>query len=184
MTDTRTPEDIRATLQTLADEGGIHTVGRYVELAWSEGLLVTGGNHGDAEGLVLHAGQDDDCLTDDPAEVAEIDSDEISQPQGVHPDGPYYRPVLVVQAPRDPATVYAVIWAEMDVDTIYQHTADAAADEIATLRAEIARLTAIKDKAAETMRVWHKELTTLREEVTNLRELLGNYTGEEDNQPL
>ena len=48
---------------------------------------------------------------------------------------------------------------------------------------EIARLTAIRDKAAETMRTWHKELTTLREEVINLRELLGNYKGEED-QPL
>ena len=57
-------------------------------------------------------------------------------------------------------------------------------NEIATLRAEVARLTEIRDKAAETMRTWHKELTTLREEVINLRELLGNYTGEEDNQPL
>ena len=68
----------------------------------------------------------------------------------------------------------------MDLDTIHQYTGT---NEIAALRAEVARLRDLLTKAGVTMQEWHREMTALRSEAANLRELLGNYKGEED-QPL
>ena len=111
---TATTQDIIATLHTLADEGDLHTVGRYIQLAWDEGLLVTG-CIGTADGMVLQPGRDDDCLEDIPAQLVPYtitEGESYEQPEGTHPDGPRYVPMLVI-ADAD-GNAQAMVWAEAD----------------------------------------------------------------------
>lgn len=109
--DSRIPaqaRDIRATLHTLADESGQHTVGRYIEIAWSEGLLVSGCIAA-ADGVVLSPNGTEYIDDETPAQlVPYIPTGGETQPVGVHPNGPRYVPVLVI-ADTD-GNAQAMVW--------------------------------------------------------------------------
>ncbi len=103
----RTTAELIAMLQALA--GDQQTVGRYTELAWREGLLVTG-CLGTAEGVALEAGDSAYTADPTPARLVAPTAQGYAQPQGVHPDAPLYVPVVLVT--DDAGEPQVTLWDE------------------------------------------------------------------------